>query len=79
MLKKDKTLLPQSGAIQCYTKRFAPNTKLAGFRSPHNGKNNILSLYNVDNELLDKYFDIGEQCIAVNCIHTDFTRQSKWL
>ena len=70
-VEKDKTLLPQSGAIQCYTKRFAPNTKLAGFRSPHNGKNNILSLYNVDNELLDKYFDIGEQCIAVNCIHTD--------
>lgn len=70
-VEKDDTLKPRVDAIQCYTKRFSPHTQLAGFRSPHNGKNNILSLYNVDNELLNKYFDIGEQCVAVNCIHTD--------
>lgn len=70
-VEKDDTLKPRADAIQCYTKRFPPHTQLAGFRSPHNGKNNILSLYNVDSELLNKYFDIGEQCVAVNCIHTD--------
>ena len=70
-VEKDDTLRPTYGAIECYTKRFNANTQLAGFRSPHNGKNNILSLYNVSSDKLDKYFDVGEQCIAVNCIHTD--------
>lgn len=68
---KDDTLKGRDGAIECYTKRFPPNLQLAGFRNPHNGKNNILSLYNVDSEKLNKYFDIGQQCVAVNCIHTD--------
>ena len=70
-VENDDTFKTISGAIECYTKRFEPNTQLAGFRSPHNGKNNILSLYNVSSQKLDKYFDIGEQCVAVNCIHTD--------
>lgn len=70
-VEKDDTLKGRDDAIECYTKRFPPNLQLAGFRNPHNGKNNILSLYNVDSEKLDKYFDIGQQCVAVNCIHTD--------
>ncbi len=70
-VEKDDTLKGRDGAIECYTKRFPPNIQLAGFRNPHNGKNNILSLYNVDSEKLNKYFDIGQQCVAVNCIHTD--------
>ena len=70
-VEQDDTFKERRTAIECYTKRFAPQTQLAGFRSPHNGKNNILSLYNVTDERLDRYFDIGEQCIAVNCIHTD--------
>ena len=70
-VEKDDTLKGRDGAIECYTKRFPPNLQLAGFRNPHNGKNNILSLYNVDSEKLNKYFDIGQQCVAVNCIHTD--------
>lgn len=70
-VEKDTTLQHTHGAIECYTKRFEPHTQIAGFRSPHNGKNNILSLYNVSSQILDRYFDIGEQCIAVNCIHTD--------
>lgn len=68
---QDNTLGQMSNSITCYTKRFKPQTQIAGFRSPHNGKNNILSLYNVASDVLDKYFDIGEQCVAVNCIHTD--------
>lgn len=67
----DKTLQQRDNAIECYTKRFDANVQLAGFRNPHNGKNNILSLWNVDNDILNKYFDIGQQCVAVNCIHTD--------
>lgn len=70
-VEKDDTLKGRDDAIECYTKRFPPNLQLAGFRNPHNGKNNILSLYNVGSEKLDKYFDIGQQCVAVNCIHTD--------
>ena len=70
-VEKDDTLRGRGDAIECYTKRFPPNLQLAGFRNPHNGKNNILSLYNVDSEKLNKYFDIGQQCVAVNCIHTD--------
>lgn len=70
-VEKDDTLKGRDDAIKCYTKRFPPNLQLAGFRNPHNGKNNILSLYNVDSEKLNKYFDIGQQCVAVNCIHTD--------
>lgn len=70
-VEKDDTFKQTNEAIECYTKRFDVDTPLAGFRSPHNGKNNILSLYNVSSHKLDRYFDIGEQCIAVNCIHTD--------
>ena len=70
-VEKDDTFKQTNEAIECYTKRFDVDTQLAGFRSPHNGKNNILSLYNVSSYKLDRYFDIGEQCIAVNCIHTD--------
>ena len=69
-VEKDDTFKQTNEAIECYTKRFDVDTQLAGFRSPHNG-NNILSLYNVASYKLDRYFDIGEQCIAVNCIHTD--------
>lgn len=70
-VENDDTFKQINEAIECYTKRFDVDTQLAGFRSPHNGKNNILSLYNVSSYKLDRYFDIGEQCIAVNCIHTD--------
>lgn len=70
-VENDNTFTTRSDVIECYTKRFDAGKELAGFRSPHNGKNNILALRNVGSDILDKYFDIGEQCIAVNCIHTD--------
>ena len=71
--EKDTTFSQESGCIQCYTKRFDADEYLAGFRSPHNSKSNILALHNVGSEVLDRYFHIGEQCIAVNCNHTDIT------
>lgn len=70
-VEKDDALKPADGMIQCYTKRFGIGESIAGFRSPHNSKSNILVLQNVGSELLDRYIDIGKQCIAVNCLHTD--------
>lgn len=72
-VEKDKTFEGEQDCIQCYTKRFGAGEYLAGFRSPHNSKSNILALHNVESELLDKYFHIGEQCVAVNCQHTDIS------
>ena len=69
--ESDNTLSQREDSIGCYTERFGFDVDIAAFRSPHNGKNNILALHNSYSELIKKYFDIGEQCIAVNCIHTD--------
>lgn len=70
-VEKDKTLQTEISAIQCYTKRFAHDTYLCGFRNPHNSPNNIISLHNMFSYEMDRYFNLGEQCMAVNVIHTD--------
>ena len=70
-VEKDTSFTTESDCIQCYTKRFGEGECLAGFRSPHNSKSNILALHNVGSEVLDRYLHIGEQCVAVNCQHTD--------
>ena len=72
-VEKDTSFTTESDCIQCYTKRFGEGECLAGFRSPHNSKSNILALHNVGSEVLDRYFHIGEQCVAVNCQHTDIS------
>lgn len=68
---KDNTMTTETDCIQCYTERFADNTYLCGFRSPHNSQNNIISLHNVWSENMRKYFNFGEQILAVNVVHTD--------
>lgn len=68
----DPTFEVEDGAIQCFTERFENGEYLAEFRSPFNAKENMGYLHNVYNPLLEKYFDLGEQCIAVNLVHTDF-------
>lgn len=68
----DPTLRPENGTIQCYTERFENEEYLAAFRSPHNSRNNIVYLHNNKHELLKKYFDLGNYCIAINMIETDF-------
>lgn len=70
-VEKDNTFSQEQDCIQCYTKRFGADEYLAGFRSPHNSKSNIIGLKNIESDILDKYFYIGEQCIAMNCKHTD--------
>lgn len=67
----DPTFQTHSDSIACYTPRFSDEEYLAGFRSPHNGINNILALKNTYHPFFERYFDLSKQCIAVNCIGTD--------
>ena len=69
---KDDTFHCEEGVIQCFTNRFEDGEYLAEFRSPFNSKNNLGYLHNVYHEKLHKYFDFGEQIIAINMIGTDF-------
>lgn len=71
-ISKDTTFTTELNATQCYTERFKFGEYLAEFRNPFNSKNNMGCLHNVYDERLEKYFNIGEQCIAVNMIGTDF-------
>lgn len=75
----DPTFEVEEGTIQCFTKRFEDGEYLAEFRSPFNAKENMGYLHNVYNPLLEKYFDLGEQCIAINLIGTDFQDRNNGL
>ena len=68
----DPTFQHEEGTIQCYTERFDDGEYLAEFRNPFNAKQNMGYLHNVKHPLLQKYFNIGKQCIAVNMVHTPF-------
>ena len=68
---EDPTFSHEDGTIQCYTKRFDPGEYLAAFRNPHNSPNNICYLHNVASAEMDKYFELSENILAVNCINTD--------
>ena len=70
--ESDPTFSHEDGCIQCYTKRFKDGEYLAEFRNPFNSCNNLGYLHNHFDERLDKYFNIGKNCIAVNMVHTDF-------
>ena len=70
--ESDPTFENENGCIQCYTERFEDGEYLAEFRSPFNSCNNLGYLHNHFDERLDKYFNIGKNCIAVNMVHTDF-------
>lgn len=67
----DITFQRENNAIQCFTNRFNDKEYLAFFRSPFNSKNNLLYLHNVYNEIFEKYFNFGEQIIAINMNGTD--------
>lgn len=69
--ESDPTFKYEDGCIQCYTERFEDGEYLAAFRSPFNGIHNISYLHNCKNDNLIKYFNIGRNCLAVNCVHTD--------
>lgn len=69
---EDDTFFQEEGTIQCYTERFNSGEYLAFFRSPFNSKNNLTYLHNTYHKNLEKYFNLGKQCIAVNMNGTDF-------
>jgi hypothetical protein len=68
----DPTLRPEERTIQCYSERFDDGEYMAAFRSPHNARNNIVYLHNCRYELMKKFFHLGNYCIAINMIQTDF-------
>ena len=67
----DDTFNVNDNWIECYTERFDDGEELAGFRSPHNSRNNIIALKNNRSSTNWKYFDFGKQILAVNMLHTD--------
>ena len=71
-VNKDDTFCYEEGTIQCYTGRFKDGEYLAAFRNPFNSRNNLTYLHNVYSDKLLRYFEFGEQIIAVNLIGTDF-------
>lgn len=71
-VETDPTFEVEDGAIQCWTERFRDSEYLAEFRSPFNSRNNLGCLHNVYHPYFDRYFKLGQLCIAVNMQHTDF-------
>lgn len=67
----DDTFCFENGTIQCYTERFNDGEYLALFRSPFNGKYNLVYAHNIYNDKFKRYFNFGKQIIAVNMIGTD--------
>lgn len=71
IVDNDDTFCYEKNTIQCYTERFDNNEYLALFRSPFNGKYNLIYAHNVYHEKFKKYFNFGKQIIAVNMNGTD--------
>ena len=73
---KDPTLKHEDGCIQCWTNRFGNGEYLAEFRSPFNSCENLGYLHNVRSNEIDRYMNLGNLCIAVNMIETDFQQRN---
>ena len=67
----DDTFCFEKDTVQCYTERFNDGEYLALFRSPFNGKYNLVYAHNTYDDRFKKYFNFGEQIVAVNMIGTD--------
>ena len=67
----DDTFCFEENTIQCYTERFNDGEYLALFRSPFNGKYNLVYAHNIYDDRFKKYFNFGRQIVAVNMIGTD--------
>ena len=71
IVDNDDTFCFEKDTVQCYTERFKDGEYLALFRSPFNGKYNLVYAHNTYDGRLKKYFNFGKQIIAVNMIGTD--------
>lgn len=67
----DPTLQKEEGCIQCYTPRFDSGEYLAAFRNPHNSPNNVCYMHNMYSKYFERYFEMSNNIMAVNCIGTD--------
>lgn len=67
----DPTLPVLDDYISCYTERFNDDVDIAGFRNPHNAPNNIGLFKNYKHDLIKKYFDFGQNIIAINMVNTE--------
>lgn len=70
-VENDDCFEQNDDVIECYTERFDDGEYLAGFRSPLNSRNNIAYMRNNRSSPNWKYFNFGEQIIAINMLHTD--------
>ena len=77
--ESDPTFEHEDGCIQCYTERFEDNEYLAAFRSPFNSRNSLDYMHNHYDWRLNKYFNIGKNCIAINMVGTDFQMKNNGL
>ena len=68
---EDDTFCFEQDTVQCYTERFSDGDYLALFRSPFNGKYNLVYAHNTYDDRFKKYFNFGKQIIVVNMIGTD--------
>lgn len=68
--RKDPTFKARTDCIECWTNRFDDGSYLAEFRSPFNSRNNLGYMQNVYHEYFDRYFNLGDLCIAVNTMDT---------
>ena len=71
LIREESATFETEMAVQCYTERFAPDSYLAGFRSPFNAPHNMVYLHNVDCPPLRRYFRLGQYALAVNTFDTD--------
>ncbi len=70
-IDNDDTFCFEKNTVQCYTERFNDGEYLALFRSPFNGKYNLVYAHNTYNDKFKRYFNFGKQIIAINMIGTD--------
>lgn len=70
--RKDPTFKLESDSIQCWCSKFRDNEYLAEFRSPFNSRNNLGYIHNCYHEYWDKYFKLGNLCLAINTMDTDW-------
>ena len=56
------------GIGNIHSKRFEYGKRLLGCRSPHTSSGNILLVQNVEDKLIDKYFNFTTEIVAINSI-----------
>lgn len=67
----DPTLPICDDCIACYTERFDDGEYLGAFRNPHNASNNIAYLRVYKSDLMEKYFDFGQNVCALGCVKNE--------